>query len=185
MSPILGIIASQNYPRSTNSYESIATTYLTSGSSSTISFTSIPSTYKHLQLRWLGKDNRGAVADSVNMVFNSNTTTSNYLGERLLGYSGGPLAQATGNSYGTGWISGSTGDNFWGGCIVNITDYANTNKGKAVILKGGTINASAAEVGIYNMWWNQTAAISSITLTPSNGSAFSQWSHFALYGIKG
>ena len=50
--PILGVIASQITGHlSTNSFESIQTVTVGSGGQSSISFSSIPSTYKHLQLR--------------------------------------------------------------------------------------------------------------------------------------
>jgi hypothetical protein len=50
--PILGIIASSKLTVS-NSYESIATTTVGSGGSATVTFSSIPATYKHLQVRTL------------------------------------------------------------------------------------------------------------------------------------
>ena len=50
--PILGINASQITGHLSNtSFESIATVTVGSGGSNSISFSSIPSTYKHLQLR--------------------------------------------------------------------------------------------------------------------------------------
>ena len=51
--PILGIIASQDYNRVTNSYESIATVTVGSGGSSSLTFSSIPATYTHLQIRYM------------------------------------------------------------------------------------------------------------------------------------
>ena len=44
-------------------FESIATVTVGSGGSSTISFTSIPGTYKHLQVRGIGRTNRADVLD--------------------------------------------------------------------------------------------------------------------------
>jgi hypothetical protein len=55
----------------------------------------------------------------------------------------------------------------------------------SVILKGGLVESSGAEVGLYHLWYKPTTVISSITLTPANGSTFSQYSHFALYGMRG
>ena len=54
MTPILGIMASAAMGSKQSSFESIATVTLSSGST-TIDITSIPSTYKHLQLRILAK----------------------------------------------------------------------------------------------------------------------------------
>ena len=50
MSPILGIYASSQQASKLGNFYSIATV-LGNGSSSTITFSSIPSTYTHLQLR--------------------------------------------------------------------------------------------------------------------------------------
>ena len=54
--PILGIIASSHVNFiPTGSFSSIATVTVGSGGSSTVSFISIPQTYKHLQLRGIAK----------------------------------------------------------------------------------------------------------------------------------
>jgi hypothetical protein len=54
--PILGIIASSRLGNLvTTSYESIATVTVGGGGSASASFTSIPATYTHLQLSWIGK----------------------------------------------------------------------------------------------------------------------------------
>jgi len=70
MSPILGILASQNYPRINGAYESIATTTV-STSVSSITFSSIPATYTHLQLRWIARSDRAAAQDFVDIRLNS------------------------------------------------------------------------------------------------------------------
>ena len=86
MSPILGIIASQNYPRGYNQsdYESIATVTLSSSQSS-ISFTSIPSTYKHLQVRGILRGDRANTGEIVGVQYNGDTTSANYVSHRLTG----------------------------------------------------------------------------------------------------
>jgi len=84
MSPILGILASANYARSTNSYFSIATTTLSSTASS-VTFSSIPSGYTSLQIRAMYKDvtNQGQWCQ-YNLRFNSDTG-SNYWTHYLAG----------------------------------------------------------------------------------------------------
>ena len=91
--PILGIMASQiSGHLETNSYESIATVSLGS-SQSTIAFSSIPSTFKHLQLRLFLKDDRGLNRDSVKLTFNGDTA-SNYTEHALFGDGSSAAAQA-------------------------------------------------------------------------------------------
>ena len=71
-----------------SSYESVATVTVGAGGSSSISFTSIPSTYKHLQLRISGL----AGAADAYLYLNSDTTNSNYYMHSL--YGNGSSAQA-------------------------------------------------------------------------------------------
>jgi hypothetical protein len=184
---ILGIVASGNYPRVTNSYESIAT-YTLSSSQTSITFSSIPSTYKHLQLRWIAKTDRAETDDVVYMQFNSDTG-SNYSWHFLRG--NGSVALASGSTstsnvaiqYGASGNSGAT--NIFAGTAVDILEYANTNINKTVrSLQGMDLNGSG---WIYSQSgnWRSTSAITSITLDQQYGSNFTEYSQFALYGIKG
>jgi hypothetical protein len=50
---------------STTAYESISTVTVGGGGVSDVTFSSIPSTFTHLQIRFIGKDNRSGVATSV------------------------------------------------------------------------------------------------------------------------
>jgi hypothetical protein len=61
----LGIFASANQSAGTTSYESIAVSTVGSGGASSVSFTSIPGTYSHLQIRYLGRDNRASDSDDL------------------------------------------------------------------------------------------------------------------------
>lgn len=166
-------------------FESISTVSVGSGGSASISFSSIPTTYKHLQIRWIAKDNRGATADSSLITLNSDTNNSNYHTHRFIGYSGGALSQDFGNSREQGGVNGTSSGSDFGAAIIDILDYANTNKYKTVRGLSGVENNSAGEVGVYSTLWMNTSAITSLTLAPANGSSFNQYSHFALYGIKG
>ena len=194
MSPILGIWASQNYNRYsiTGSYESIATVTVGSGGASFVEFTSIPSTYTHLQLRYTAQTNRGTygIAEYA-LTFNSDTAT-NYGYHAVYGDGAGTtaIAYSTQNSIrGDGEIGTSTGGTFGGG-VLDILDYANTNKNKTVRWLGGvdingTIAGFGGRVGLFSGLWRSTSAITSVKLVPYTGSLFTQNSSFALYGIRG
>jgi len=181
--PILGIIASQDYNRVTSSYESIATVTVGSGGSATITFSSIPATYTHLQLRGIGRDNLG---NSVEMTFNSDTGT-NYARHRLIG--NGTAASATGTiSLANIPLLANAGlptaANTFGVFVIDILDYTNTNKyTTARVLSGQDINGSGGVDFTSGLWLN-TNAISTITLTGASSAIFQQYSQFALYGIK-
>jgi hypothetical protein len=76
--------------------------------------------------------------------------------------------------------------NIYGGHIVDILDYANTNKYKTTRFIGGVeTNASSQSYSNFGSGnWRNTNAITSIVLFPQSGT-FAQYSSYALYGIKG
>lgn len=167
------------------SYESIATTVVGAGGQATITFSSIPSTFKHLQVRMLVKSN--AATDACDMRFNSDTG-NNYAYHELYGdgATAGSAASASrsGMPLATPGIA-STSANIFSAGVVDILDYANTNKHKTLRNVGGyDLNGSGASSLVSNVWMN-TAAISTITIYLRAGTNFGQYSHFALYGIKG
>lgn len=177
----------------TNSYESIATTTVGAGGTGTITFSSIPSTFKHLQIRIMAQTNRGTYAIDEARLRLNNDTGNNYAWHQLYG-NGASVTAAANNSVssievGSGNIGTTTGSN-WGDVIVDVLDYTNTNKTKVIRALGGTdcngtVGGLGGRVGLSSGLWNSTSAITTITLTPINGTLFSQYSQFALYGIKG
>ena len=176
---------------STTSFESIATVTVGSGGSSGITFSSIPSTYKHLQLRFIGRMDSGSYyAQGLNVQFNSDSG-SNYAWHYIAGYSGaGTSVFASGNPDYTfmqnvGVMAPTSwGSNVFGVGIIDILDYANTNKYKTMRTLGG---AESNDTSFYNYaslssgLWRSTSAINSIYLY---NYTFQQNSQIALYGIK-
>ena len=171
-------------------YESIATVTVGSGGSASISFTSIPSTYQHLQIRGIA---RASIADSAdhNIVaaFNSDTTHTNYRTHVLDG-NGATASSGTAqiaNFYaGAGLTPGnsSTASTF-SGSVVDILDYTNTNKNTTVRTLNGFDTNGAGYARFGSSVWLNTAAITSIDISLRTGTSFVQHSSFALYGIKG
>ena len=188
--PILGIIASQGRVAST-AYESIATTTLGSSTSS-FTFSSIPATYTHLQIRCFAQVVRGTYGiASGNIQFNSDTG-SNYSIHNVTGTGSTTYAAGTANTTSVvtadGMYGTSTGGTF-GISIIDILDYANTSKYKTVRTLAGTdFNGALAGyggfVGLTSGSWRNTNAITSITFSSSDGN-LNTYSSFALYGIKG
>ncbi len=170
---IFGILESQS-AAITGDYESISTVSLT-GTQSSITFTSIPSTYQHLQIRAIHKQPSSGVW--VTIEYNSDTTTANYAYHRV--YGDGSTAAAQG---GTSSQRIFTSYQYWGNTVVDILDYANTNKYKTARVLFGLDNNGSGEVAMLSNLWMNTAAITSIKLNLVNAT---QYSHFALYGIKG
>jgi hypothetical protein len=192
VSPILGIFASaQQGALAVGDYESIATVTVGGGGSSSISFTSIPSTFTHLQIRAIGRTNRVATGgDYAIAVINSDTTPANYVLHQLLGNgvsaSSGAFPGTFGGVFLSRWGAASDASNTFGASIIDILDYANTNKYKTFRALGGLeTNSASSQVNFESNLWMNTSAITSITITPGAGTTWSQYTSFALYGIKG
>ena len=173
---------------STSSYESIATATGT-GSSGTITFSSIPSTYKHLQIRGFSLSTAGVNASTITVRFNSDSG-SNYAYHRLLGdgaavYSVGSATQTS--MFLGGAIAGTNVANVGGATIIDIIDYASTSKYKTLRSFNGSDGNTGG--GVYYLeldsgLWQSTSAINSISLI-SGAANFTTSTTFALYGIKG
>ena len=170
-------------------YESIATVTIGAGGASSASFSSIPSTYKHLQIRGIAKSNRVDNNDAIFLQFNGDTS-SNYGSHGLWGDgSGANSAQLYYPGVGTSlpWIAGdSNGANVFGGLVIDILDYTSSNKKKTIRGLQGYDNNGNGQAGFGSSLWSATpAAITSILIYPHYGTAWKQHSSFALYGIKG
>ena len=169
----------------TNSYESIATTTVSTPVSS-VTFSSIPSTYKHLQIRAITRGSASAT-DGWNANFNSDTGSNYYILHVLYGNgsSAGAYAGGTFTEVQLGDIVGSsTTANSFSASVTDILDYQDTNKNKTVrTIYGFDLNGSGTAALASGLWMN-TSAINSINLTVNSGN-FAQYSQFALYGIKG
>lgn len=188
MTPLLGIWASSykqyNLPKS---YDSIATTTVGAGGASTITFSSIPQTYTHLQIRYLAKATRANVVSQPAFRFNSDTG-SNYT-DHYLNANGSTIAAGWDGTntliYGSSIAGNSANANTFGVGVFDILDYTNTNKYKTVRSIGGDDDNGSGYIDFRSGLWMSTSAINTITITEAYGNNFAQYSSFALYGIKG
>ena len=168
-------------------FESIATTTVGSGGSSTITFSSIPGTYSHLQIRCIG---RGTVAQGEMQIFarfnsDSGSNYSNHL-LRTDGASAFAIGSASDNKI-SGIVRMSAANatsGIFGGGVIDILDYANTNKYKTLRSLGGVDANGSGQIYYKSGLWMSTSAITSISIGIDDGGNFAQYSHFALYGIK-
>ena len=185
LNSIVGLLDA-GIPASTNSYESIQTYTVGAGGQSTISFTSIPSTYKHLQIRYISRDVSTGAYFTVQ--FNGDTSASNYTWHAIKG--DGSSATASGVSTGTfpGAVidqAAGAGASIFSAGVIDLLDYANTSKYKTMrSLAGYDANGSGAMTLQSNLWTN-TSAITSILFTYNGSNDIAEYSSFALYGIKG
>ncbi len=185
MAPILGIYASQisgHLFAPSGAYDSIATITVGSGGTASVTFSSIPSTYKHLQIRLIAQSNQSSTSGVMQL---NGDTASNYSNHYLSGDGATASAGSLLSSFMySNYIPSSSNTNVFGAGVIDILDYADTNKYKTFrSLSGADLNGSGG-IALYSGSWRNTAAITSITLTRGVG-LMSQYSSFALYGIKG
>jgi hypothetical protein len=159
-------------------YSPIATTNGT-GSSNTISFTSIPSTYTDLIIVFEGAATSGgtaALAFTINGVVSGNL----YSFTRLQG-NGSAASSLNGvnnNDGPFGFISSSNRSM----SILNIFNYSNTTTFKTTIARSLTHDASDGRVAEYINLYRSTSAVNRVDVLATQNFATS--SVFTLYGIK-
>ncbi len=177
---LLNIIAgtlSVGVTPSTNSYESIATTTLGTTASS-VTFSSIPATYTHLQIRY--SLTAAAPADTT-IRFNGDTG-ANYSAHLLRGT--GTAAQSLAYASQTAsYVQFNIGFDT-SVAVIDVLDYVNTNKNKTIRSLAGWDSNSNGNIDFWSGAWYNTGAITSLVLTAVT-TTFSVNSKFALYGIKG
>jgi hypothetical protein len=177
---IAGTFSAGAPPIPPTSYESIATVTVGSGGSSTITFSSIPSTYKHLQIRGINLSSSSLI--DIRLRFNSDSS-SNYKYHLL--YGDGSSAAAGG--YSATYITmalGSIATDKPSVSVTDILDYTSTNKTKTVRSLNGTDgNGSGYSVLYSGLWFPTPAAITQIDISPSTGT-LNQYTSYALYGIR-
>ena len=171
-----------------SNFVSIATQTVGSGGASSITFSSIPSTYTHLQIRGIGRTNYNFNSDTYHLNFNSDTG-SNYAKHQLIGNGSSVNAYATASTTKTtgGLVAALTSPaGVFGGALMDIMNYSNTTTYKTVRFLGGKDENSASygEIWFASSLWMNTSAINSITITSDNGGSWVQGTQFALYGIK-
>ena len=169
-------------PANPSSFESIASA--TGSGVDTVTFSSIPSGYKMLQLRLFLNTTSGSDSGCF-MTFNGGTNSEiSYarIGARGTTAATNGSTQASGNgvyirTFGTATIGSPA--------IIDIYDYTNTNKNKTFDVRNGFVAASGtdADSSYISAVFGSNSAITSITLT-AQSYVFRSTNSFALYGIK-
>jgi hypothetical protein len=160
----------------------IASVTVGAGGTTTVTFSSIPQTFTHLQIRGiLFSATAGA---NFAAQFNGDTG-ANYKGHYLYGSGSAATSGVSSNTSGisVGYVStanASYGDAF----IFDILDYTNTNKYKTCRDLDGRDANGAGHIELFSGVWLNTAAITSITIASTGAPTAAQYSTFQLYGIQ-
>lgn len=182
--PILGTIASQvpaNLP--TNSFESIATySYGAGGYGQNVTFSNIPQTYKHLQLRINQSTSAG---NNLRLRINDDSN-ANYSGHQLTAEGSTVFSSYQSASYSWLYIGYSVGlQGTPHMTVLDVLDYTNTSKYTTTrSLEANPMTDSSGWLGLWSGSWKNTAAVTSLTVYIPSG-YYTEYSSFALYGIKG
>lgn len=194
----LGFWAASGASVSTGAFEQIASSII-SGTTNTVTFSSIPQTYKHLQLRITYQVNTSTTSE-YGLTINPNSGVANSAFHWLAGngtsvYSTVRSATNTANyglipyvqpsSVGGSTINPSTYQSQFVTGIVDILDYASTTKNKTFKSFSGHTVGGTYNVSLASMLMADTAAITQLSMYASNAPNYTVGSRFSLYGIKG
>lgn len=147
-----------------------------SAGASTIVFSSIPQDATDLLILTSMRSSTTNVGGTI--LFNSGGT---YTRRRLLGTGSAASSDSAAVDYQVA-SSGSTASTFSNGRIL-ILNYTGSGQKAYSVDSNNENNTTVAQLSIIAGLWNQTAAITSITLTPGSGN-FVEFSSVSLYKIK-
>jgi hypothetical protein len=168
-------------------YELIESQILGSTAAS-ITFSSLgtySAVYKHLQVRIMARSNGPYGEDAIRLRFNADTG-ANYSFHQLTGTGSTVVSGALTSQTGTYPIqigASSSAANIYGGGFIDILDPYSTTKNTTVRALSG-VNGSTSVIILRSGAWLNTASITTIGLTPIDGSTFNTGSRFSLYGIR-
>jgi hypothetical protein len=164
-----------------NTYTLISSNVLTSTTAS-VTFSAIPSTYTDLVLKVSNRTNDTGVGNGFTLTYNG--SSSNYSSTSI--YADGSTVESNrGTTSGMMWVDGSTEtSNTFASVELYVPNYAGSTIKPSSNFAAMENNAAATTyIGAQARLWSDTAAITSMTLTPNVGSWVSG-SSFYLYGIK-
>jgi len=190
MSPLLtGVFASgvsgHLFSGPAGAFDALGSVTVGSGGQSSITFSAIPQTYTHLQIRYFVRNSGSGTINDFNILLNSDSSSSAYYQHRMYGDGGSAVAQANSGVSGIGFLAGggATSGVFAAG-VVDILDYTNTGKNKTIRSLSGSDNNSNGYVAMYSVLRQDTTPLTSIVLKDNGGTNIAQYSNISLYGIR-
>lgn len=166
-----------------NTYVAISTATVGSGGSANMTFSSIPATFTDLLVKVSARGDTSALYGY--LVVKINASTTNYSGKLIYGDNatvGSTSAPADKwqpgiVNYATATASTFASSEFY------IPNYTSANYKSASCDAVGETNTTYVMAYLTAELWSDTAAITTLTLTPDSGN-FVQYSTATLYGIK-
>jgi hypothetical protein len=170
-----------------NYMEPIASALVGATSTPVIEFNDIPQTYKHLQVRFHARTDRStAITDSVYLRPNSDYGLNSAY--HILEGTGAVARTSVDAPNSTYWglniaPTATAPASAFGGGVIDILDYTNTNKFKTLRSLSGTDQNGAGTIRFLSGLWMNTDAITSLKFMTNFN--FVQYTRVSLYGIKG
>lgn len=163
-------------------YTLIASSTVGAGGASSITFSSIPSTYTDLILKLSLRSNASRTNDDLLVSFNGSTSSRAW---NFVEGNGSSVSAASGTDGRFSTFNGATTtSNTFGNAELYMANYSGSNYKSVSIDTVMETNATATYAEFEVAMWSNSAAISSITMTLGFGTAFVQYSSAYLYGIS-
>jgi hypothetical protein len=169
-----------------NTFELIYSATVGSGGAADITFNTIPSTYTDLCIKVSGRTNFATNSVAYAAITQINGSSTGLSVRYLLGDGSGTPASGTDSTngvYGAISTNGNTASTF-GSCEFYIPNYAGSTQKSISVDAVSENNATFAEAWLGAGLWTGTSAITSIKLTPLQGTLFQQYTTAYLYGVK-
>lgn len=174
-----------------NTFVKIATVDVSAGGSSSIDFTSIPSTYTDLLVKWSLRSNSTSGNNEYNLLRFNNDSGSNYslrsiTGDASSASSGSRLNQTelwANNSSAGANNANDVGNTFSNGEIYLPNYLTSSQKSALIDVVVESNSTSNAKIGLGSGIWTGTSAINAIKMFPLSG-IWVQHASATLYGIK-
>lgn len=164
-----------------DTFVKIATVTVGSGGAASISFSSIPSTYTDLCLKWSSRSTNAA--SSATLLINFNGSGSNFSWKRLrgTGAAADSYEESSVNLYSTSDGATATASTFSNGEMY-IPNYSGAAYKSWSVDSVTENNATGAVAVLIAGLWSNTAAINAISFTTDSN--FDQYTSMTLYGIS-
>jgi hypothetical protein len=157
----------------TPTYTALATVTLASSASS-VTFSSIPATYRDLIIVLNGTTN---ASSGIGARFNSDSG-SNYSGVRMIGSSAGAISDSFSSLSRILQTAGNT--SLRTAFISQVMDYSATDKHKTVLTRHNITNDTTAAIAAR---WANTAAVTTIQIFATDADTIATGTVISLYGV--
>lgn len=168
-------------------YTLISSVTVGSGGAASMSFTSIPATYTDLLVKVSPRFDPSSTNKALLLKFNSDASVSNYTGIQIRGSGSAVISEAL-STYAGSYVAevnaNTTTASTFSNVEIYIPNYLSSNKKSMSIDGVMENNATLAFATLNAQLWDDTSAITSITLNQHTTGNFMQYSTAYLYGIS-